>query len=226
MSDVQSPAIIADTLPDEIPTLYEGPSLDLPAGAEQNPDGSVTLTLEYPKKLTFRAGADVREERLETLTFHRVTGADARKFIVAKDKAVVGFAACARVTPARANLIINALDAADGMAAAEVVIELLGGALAGLPDNAVSSPEGVQLTLTHPVTDAEGKETTDLFFPRMTVAQRNKVQAQPDMLDFAVSTVLKSTPKEAHDLLDRMDGADLRSVNRVMLFLFGIGRRT
>lgn len=215
---------IADELPEEIPTLYEGPAMDLPAGAVQNGDGSVTLTLAYPKTLKFKTGDQVRQEPIETLMFHRVTGEAARKIIAAKDKSTVGFAASARMTPARANLIVNALDAADGMAAAEVVTELLGGSAGGLPENATSTPDGVTLSLLFPTCDNEGTEHTELTFPRMTVGQRNQAQAQPDILDYVAAKATGLTPKQAHELLDKMDGADLRSVNRVVLFLFGIGR--
>jgi hypothetical protein len=222
---MKSPKIlIADILPEEIPTLYEGPAMDLPSGAEQNGDGSITLTLAYPKKLKFKTGQQEEMLPIDTLTFYRVTGDVARKIIAAKDKSLVGFAASARMTPARSNLIINALDAADGMTAAEVVNELLGGAGGGLPDNAVSTPDGVTLSLLFPTTDADGTEHTEFFFPRMTVAQRNQAQAQPDILDFVTGKVTGLTPKQAHDLLDKMDGADFRSVNRVVLFLFGLGR--
>jgi hypothetical protein len=212
--------LIADTLPDEIMTFYEGPVLDLPSGAEQNADGSVTLTLDYPKALTIGA----EKLSIDKLTFHRISGADARKLIAAKNQDVVGFAASARVLASRANLIINAMDAADGMAAARVVTELVGGPITGLPDNAISTSDGVNLTLLFPVTDGEGQECANLFFPRMTVAQRNKAQAQPDILDFVTGNAAGLTPKQAHDLLDKMDGADFRSVNSVMRFLFGLGR--
>ena len=139
--------IIADTLPEELPTLYEGPAMNLPPGAELKGDGSVTLTLAYPKTLRFRKGDAEETLPIDTLTFRRMNGAQARKIVNAKDKGVVGFSAATGVTPARANLIINALDAADGMDAAEVVNELLGGAGVGLPDNAVSTPDGVTLSL-------------------------------------------------------------------------------
>jgi hypothetical protein len=216
--------IIADTLPEELPTLYEGPAMNLPPGAELKGDGSVTLTLAYPKTLRFRKGDAEETLPIDTLTFRRMNGAQARKIVNAKDKGVVGFSAATGVTPARANLIINALDAADGMDAAEVVNELLGGAGVGLPDNAVSTPDGVTLSLLFPVAGEDGTEHAELFFPRMTVQQRNQAQAQPDILDHVVAKVAGVSAKQARDLLDKMDGADFRSVNRVVLFLFGVGR--
>lgn len=225
MSDnVPTPIVIADVLPDEVPMLYEGPVMDLPAGAEQNGDGSVTLTLDYPKTLTFRDGSKEVKLPIDTVTFHRISGADARKFMAAKNQSIIGFSVSAHVTAARAKLMIDAMDAADGMAAAQVVTELVGGPSNGLPENATSTPDGVTLSLLFPVSDDDGTEYTELFVPRMTVAQRNKAQAQPDILDFVVGNATKLSPKQAHDLLNKMDGADCRSVNRVVLFLFGLGR--
>jgi hypothetical protein len=217
--------VIADELPEEIPELYEGPAMDLPAGAEQQGDGSVRLTLDYPKKLRFKSGDRVREEPIGDLIFHRMTGAEGRKIIGAKNSALVGFSASARVTQARASLILNALDAADGMAASRVVTELLGGpATGGLPDDATSTPEGVRLTLLFPMSDEEGTEYTEFLFPRMTVAQRDQAQASPDVLNFVLGKVTGLTPKAAGEMLDKGDAADLRSVNRVISFLFGLGR--
>ena len=60
----------------ELPPVDEEPA-ELPAGAVQNDDGSVTLTLRYPKEIQIRNGAGkTRTERYDTLTFHRLTGAD------------------------------------------------------------------------------------------------------------------------------------------------------
>ena len=217
--------VIDGTLPAQIPTLYEGPALDLPAGAVMNEDGSVILTLDYPKTLRFSSAGQVREEPIDSLVFHRMSGSDGRRIINAKNQAVIGFAASARMTPGRSNLILNVLDAADGMAAGLVVTELLGGAAnGGLPDHAVSSPDGVKLDLLFAVTGEDGTEYTDMFFPRMTVAERNKAQAATDILDFVTGQVTGLTPKLAHDLLDKMDAADVRSVYRVIGFLFGAGR--
>lgn len=50
----------------------------LPEGAVVNDDGTVTLTLDYPPSIQIKENGKVSEKTYETMTFHRLTGADVR----------------------------------------------------------------------------------------------------------------------------------------------------
>jgi hypothetical protein len=102
----------------------------LPARAAQQEDGSVILTLRFPVVLRFRRnGSDeVREERVDALRFHRMTGADMRAISAAsRDAAMpVMLARSARMAEGKLTPILDRMDAADVDDAVAVVGSFMG----------------------------------------------------------------------------------------------------
>ncbi|HQU16623.1 MAG TPA: hypothetical protein PLO69_11050 [Gammaproteobacteria bacterium] len=216
---------IADTLPADLPVLLDGPDMDLPAGATLNPDGSVTLTLAYPKTLHYRLpGGAEKHEPIDALTFHRTTGAGWRKIKAAKNAGAAGVAVLTGMTPAKSSLVVDVLDAADGAQIGAIVLALLGGDHAGLPAQAEDLGTAVRLTLTQPLTDEDGTEWASLTFPRMSVKEQRAANASPDLSDHMLAKATGLTAAQAHALFDRLDGADARAIDLVTGFLFGSGR--
>ncbi len=103
------------------------PNDRLPDRATQNNDGSVTLPLLYPQKLTIRKAGKERTETYSELTFHRLTGADQRAISATSDDTVnvVAFARSTRTSQAIMNVLYDRLDAADITAAAQVLSSFL-----------------------------------------------------------------------------------------------------
>ena len=96
----------------------------LPKGCERNADGSVTVRLLHPRSVTTRSGAGgVREERFDTLTFHRLTGADlnAVRATSPDTEQVVLFTRSSRVRSAVMQVLYPKLDAADIMRCGRVL---------------------------------------------------------------------------------------------------------
>ncbi len=87
----------------------------LPDHAVKNDDGSVTLRLFYPKKLTTMKNGQVREREFNELTFHRLAGADQRAIGAASDGMmnIVALARSARLNQAVMNALYDKMDAAD-----------------------------------------------------------------------------------------------------------------
>ena len=209
--------------------LSDAPPMDLPPGAVLNDDGSVTLTLDYPTAIILRtagAGAVVRNEPVTQLVLRRLTGADVRKMIAAKNANTMALALSSGLGLAKLNMLQNVMDAADEAAAGIVVSELLGGMNPGLPAQAEETPEGVTLKLWWPAADEEGTVCSEILFKRLTAAQRRQAADAPNLLDWGVALSTGMTPKVAKTLVDAMDGADAMAVNQVILFLCGSGRRT
>ncbi len=96
----------------------------LPKGCEKNADGSVTVTLLYPKTITVRsASGGVREEKYERLTFHRLTGADlnAVRSTSPETEQIVLFTRSSRVRSAMMQALYPKLDGADIMRCGRVL---------------------------------------------------------------------------------------------------------
>jgi hypothetical protein len=221
---------IGDIAPDiSVPVLSDGPAMDLPPNATLNADGSVTIMLDYPKVLKYRQpGSDqvVREEPVDSLTLRRLTGADVRKMIGAKNPTATALALASGLGAAKLHLLAQIMDARDDSAANEVVGELLGGMKMGLPEHATETRDGVTLPLWRPTVDEEGTAHTEVLFKRLTAAQRRQAADAPNLLDWGVALATGITPKSAKFLVDAMDGADAMAVNQVILFLCGSGRRS
>lgn len=226
----ETPIFIGDAAPDSaVPLLTNFPPMDLPPGATQNADGSVTLTLDYPKPLKFRlVGSDTvtREEPVTELRLRRLTGADVRKMIAAKNSVTAALAFSSGLGLGKLALLQEVMDAMDDAAANIVVSELLGGMKPGLPDHAEDTAEGILLPLWQPVAAEDGTVHASILFRRLTAAQRRQASDAPNLLDWAVHLATGMTPKQAKTLVDSMDGADALAVNQVILFLCGSGRRT
>ena len=221
--------VITDTPDDGVPVLFEGPPLDLPANAEQNPDGSVTLTLKRPFELKFRPAGSEQVARVEPYThllLRRLTGADVRKMIAAKNAADMALALSSGLGPAKLNMMRPKLDAADEGAAGEIVSELLGGMKPGLPAHAEEADDAVVLPLFKPAIDGQGMVWDRLTLKRLTAQERRQAADADNLLDWAVARATALSPKLAKGVVDDMDGADAMGVNQVILFLCGSGRRT
>jgi hypothetical protein len=87
----------------------------LPKRAKVNDDGSVTLPLLEAVTITTKKDGKVRDRVYETLTFHRLKGADIQAIANAgKEKdTVVTFGRSTRIMQAMMNAIFDKLDAAD-----------------------------------------------------------------------------------------------------------------
>ena len=94
----------------------------LPRQAVLLPDGRVKLPLRYPVMLRMRQAGQVREESYAELEMHRLTGADLRAIIAAGDNAgPTALSRTTRIPLARCQVLYDRMDAADVMAAVEVV---------------------------------------------------------------------------------------------------------
>lgn len=87
----------------------------LPQRAVVNDDGSVTLPLLESVTITTKKDGKVRERVYDSLTFHRLKGADIQAIANAgKEKdTVVTFGRSTRIMQAMMNAIFDKLDAAD-----------------------------------------------------------------------------------------------------------------
>jgi hypothetical protein len=213
---------------DDVPVLREGDALDLPDGAIENADGTVTLTLSSPVTLAFRSaiGAVAQSDRIETLLFSRLTGAQARRYFLLGgrrgSKAMV--AASTGMTEAKFALLNAKIDAADQNACFAVIGALLDFDV-GLPSHAKENADG---GITLPLrASPEGAEVPDsLTFRRLTGADRDAIDTAKDSLLIGVQRATGMKVNEADVLLNEIDGADVLAAHRVVLFLSTSGRRT
>jgi hypothetical protein len=224
-----TPAIsltIGATLDDDVPVLREGAALDLPDGAVENPDGTVTFTLPTPVTLAFRAGAVAQSEPIETLLFRRLTGAEGRRFLNLGGRRAFKATTAASIgmTDAKFALFNARADAADVNATAAVIGALLDIGV-DLPDHARENADG---TITLPLRPApDGAEVPDsLTFRRLTGADRDMIGTSKDALLTAVQRSTGMKLADADALLNEIDGADVLAAHRVVLFLSMNGRRT
>ena len=212
----------------DVPVLLEGRFLNLPAGAELNADGSVTLTLIAPKLFRYSVGGKVVEETIERLEMRRLNGVDVAKMSVAKDPTNAALAASIGYSAAKLDLVLRVLDARDLGAAEEVLGEFLDMSDAGgLPAHAEETAEGVELPMVeHPATDDAGTEWDKFTFRWLTAAQMRQAREASDRLVWAISYATGLSPKAAKAVLESMDGADAMAMRRVAGFLSRGGRKT
>ena len=88
----------------------------LPKGAERNDNGSVTLTLLHPRTLTIKNGQGVvREVSYDTLTFHRLNGADFNRVRTTAEEhqQLKMFVCSTRMREVEMRALYDRLDAAD-----------------------------------------------------------------------------------------------------------------
>ena len=200
------------------------PEMDLPTGAEQQGDGSVLLILDVPVTLSSTTGV---AELFEHLVLHRLTGADMRKVLDAKDGTKTMLARSLNLAPARLALLYGKMDAADVAAATKVVAEMVGFG-EGLPEQAVKNADGsIDLPLLFPVELDDGPAPA-LKFHRLTGGDLDALKRTTGVqtLLTLLSRALKKPLKEIDALFDGMDGADVVAAQRVAGFLSGNGRLT
>lgn len=213
---------------DGVPVLREGDALELPEGAAENADGTVTLTLSSPVALAFRASAGgvTVSETIDTLLFNRLTGAQARRFVTVGGRrgTKAAIAAATGMTEAKFALLNARIDAADQTACFAVIGELLGIG-ADLPERAVENADG---TITLPLRPSpEGADVPEtLTFRRLTGADRDAMATAKDAVLTGVARSTGMKPADADKLLNECDGADVLAAHRVVLFLSTSGRRT
>ncbi|WP_152979827.1 hypothetical protein [Mesorhizobium sp. 1M-11] len=112
------PALPADVVDEDVDPLDK-----LPPRAIPNADGSVTLPLLYPKELQIRKLGKIRTDRFDSLTFHRLTGADQRAIAATSEEtmSVVAFARSTRLSQAVMNALFDKMDGADIAAGGQVL---------------------------------------------------------------------------------------------------------
>uniref|UniRef100_A0A7C1SXH9 Uncharacterized protein n=1 Tax=Agrobacterium albertimagni TaxID=147266 RepID=A0A7C1SXH9_9HYPH len=106
----------------------DGPETDkLPEHAIRNDDGSVTLPLFEPVSITTKKDGKVRERTFESLTFHRLKGADIQAIGAAskESETVVTFARSTRTLQALMNAVFEKMDAADIVDSGRVINHFL-----------------------------------------------------------------------------------------------------
>lgn len=87
----------------------------LPSGCERNEDGSVTVSLLFPRTITIRSNGAVKEERYEQLTFHRLNGKDLNAVRSTSDEnqSVVLFTRSSRLPSRIMTVLYEKLDGKD-----------------------------------------------------------------------------------------------------------------
>lgn len=105
------------------------PAEALPKGARKNADGTVTLTLRYPKELTIKSDRGVRTEKKTELTFHRLNGGDIRAIQAASRESQVDvmLARSTKLKQVVVRALFDKMDASDCADAIKVVEGFFGG---------------------------------------------------------------------------------------------------
>lgn len=216
---------------DTVPELREGAALDLPDGAVENADGSVTLTFAEPVTITYRpvGGGTVRSETIDHFVLRRLKGAQVRRIMDASSARAsnLTLALSTGISEQKLSLIFKALDAPEMVKARQVTNALLDMSGDGLPDRAVQSADGsITLPLLYAATDGDGEPHEQVVFKRLKAEALIAMQGAKDFLSVALHRASGLSPKAAAGLIDDMDGADVNGCMRVIGFLSGIGRRT
>jgi len=124
----EGPVPAAAAQPADVVNLDRDEDEGLPPHAVQLEDGSVRLPLLHPVTLKFSKAGQVREERINHLLLHRLTGADMRVLAnTAKDRVEsMAIARSARMAPVKLDLIYDRMDGADVASAGRVISHFLG----------------------------------------------------------------------------------------------------
>ncbi|MEO2039818.1 MAG: hypothetical protein ABGW90_14165 [Martelella sp.] len=87
----------------------------LPSHAIRNADGTITLPLYDTVRIKVRASGKIKEKVFESLTFHRLNGADTRVIAEAPESLqnIVTFARSCRLNQAVMNAVWDKMDASD-----------------------------------------------------------------------------------------------------------------
>ena len=223
-----SPASVSSAVPE----LREDDALDLPERAELQPDGSVMLRFEAPAAITYRvpgAGDVARTETFDHLVLRRLKGAQIRRVMTAAGSraADLTLALCTGISEAKLKLLYPAMEAADLVAARQVVSALIDADGTDLPERAAQQDDGtIVLRLRQAATDGEGVTHSELVFRKFKADALIAMQTAKDLLGTALHRATGLTLKAAAGLIDDMDAADVMAAQRVIGFLSGIGRRS
>lgn len=194
-------------------------SPDLPAGATVNPDGSVTLAvscrLPVPRDHPDGSGIDGHQ-----LIFRRLTGADYRKIVRAKNKLAAALHRSLGWASGDVSRLEQDLDSTDLVAVFAVVGYLLLGA-GSVPDRAVPQlGGGFVLPLLYPFSDGRTAYHSLCFRP-LTVEQSLACGA-PERDGFMANCLSRSTGLplwSASSVVDRMDAADFAAAQAILATL-------
>lgn len=121
--DEDAPVRAGEAAADDVVDEDVNPLDRLPPNAVTNQDGSVTLTLLYPRELQIRKLGKIRTDKYDKLTFHRLTGADQRAIAATSEEmmSVVAFARSTRISQAVMNALFDKMDGADIAAGGQVL---------------------------------------------------------------------------------------------------------
>lgn len=126
--DVRETVVVEDTgKPVDLVDEDAGDTDKLPEHATVNDNGSITLPLFKPVKITVKKDGTTRELEFSSLTFSRLTGADMQAIAVApkeKETAVV-FSRSTRIMQARMDAVFAKLDMADILDGSRVINHFL-----------------------------------------------------------------------------------------------------
>lgn len=220
----KTPVIAISHVPEPLDdAVIDSSYMELPTGAEAQPDGSVILALDRPVKLRSGAG----EEEIEQLHMLRLHGAEMRKVLSAKDGSKVMLGLSIGFPPARLALFYAKADAADMTAATKVVAEMVQFG-EGLPDDASKHADGTVTLPIHMPFEHDGELIQELHFKRLTGGDLDTVKRTEgvETLLRLLSRSIGKTPKVMGDMFDLMDGRDIIAAQRVTAFLSGSGRLT
>ncbi|MBB3947214.1 hypothetical protein GGQ73_003180 [Rhizobium skierniewicense] len=125
--DEDTVGIIDPALDPDIINEDEHPLDKLPPHAVLNKDGTVTLPLAYPKTLRTQKGGKIKETTYDSLTFHRLNGADTRAVSAASEESmsVVAFSRSTKITQVVMNALFDRMDAKDINDSAKVLNHFL-----------------------------------------------------------------------------------------------------
>lgn len=121
--DEDTPVPAGSAVPVDVVDEDVDPLDKLPPRAVTNADGSVTLPLLYPRELQIRKLGKIRVEKFDSLTFHRLNGADQRAIAATSDDmmSVVAFARSTRISQAVMAALFDKMDGADIAAGGQVL---------------------------------------------------------------------------------------------------------
>lgn len=121
--DEDAPVAAGSAVPAGVVDEDVDPLDKVPDRAVRNADGSITLPLLYPQELQIRRLGKIRTDKYDSLTFHRLNGADQRAIAAASDEtqAVVAFGRSTRMSQAIMNALFDKMDGADIAAGGQVL---------------------------------------------------------------------------------------------------------
>ena len=215
---------------DDLPELLDGTPLDLPEGAKQNADGTITVTFDEPAVVRYKQnGTELPPRTFTEMTLRRLNGVDYRKIVAAKSTrgAEIALSRSAGVSEAMLALLYRVMAAPDLVKLRQSVNVLMDADGEGLPERATEHDDGsITLPLLYPCEDGEDTAHAELTFQKLKADSLIAMQNAKDLLATGLHRATGLTLKAASGMIDVMDAADISAVQRVIGFLSGIGRKS